>query len=160
MLRRIILVVLLSFGASQAASALEQRCGGPLDFLLCVDPSLSYSETSPEQSSPSQQAGSQTHADNLAAQKSPAPGRAPAVAAQPPPPPLSLDYRVINHVSKSGTNSRAISEAAKSPDARERTMSKSEREELYRDFLAWQRKQVINEMRDQSTLTRDLSTLR
>jgi len=43
---------------------------------------------------------------------------------------LSLDYRVINHASKTGTDARTI--AAKRPEGRERTMSKDEKEELYR----------------------------
>lgn len=159
MFRRSIVVVLLSFGASQAASALDQRCGGPLDFLLCVDPSLSYSETLPPRPAASEQAGTQTNAANVGTDK-PDLRRTPIPVARPLRPPLSLDYRVINHASKSGTNTRAISEAAKNPDTREQAMSRSQKEELYRAFLVWQRKQVINEMRDQSTLTRDLSTLR
>jgi hypothetical protein len=62
---------------------------------------------------------------------------------------LSLDYRVINHVSKTGTDPRTISQAAKRSEGRERAMSNGEKEELYREFLVWQRRQVINDMRDQ-----------
>jgi hypothetical protein len=61
---------------------------------------------------------------------------------------LSLDYRIINHASKIGTDPRTSSRAAKRPEGRERTMSKDEKEELYRQFLIWQRRQVINDMRD------------
>jgi hypothetical protein len=53
---------------------------------------------------------------------------------------LSRDDRLINHVSETGTGSR------------QRAMSKDEKEELCRAFLAWQRKQVIDNKRDQSTL--------
>jgi hypothetical protein len=150
MLRRSIAVVLLSFGASHAASALEQRCGGPLDWLLCVNPSLSYSETSTQPPSPSLEARSQTKSDNSAAEGPPSPGRSHAAASPPPPrAPLSLDYRVINHASKTGTDPRTRSQTTKSPDGREKTMSEDEREQLYRAFLVWQRKQVINNMRAQ-----------
>jgi len=60
---------------------------------------------------------------------------------------LSLDYRVINHASKIGTDRGTISQTAKRPEGRERTMSKDEKEQLYRQFLAWQRRQVINDIK-------------
>ena len=150
MRRRSVAVVLLFLGATHAASALEQRCGSPLDWLLCVDPSLSYSENATPPPSPSRLARPQASSDNPAAQKT---GGAVGshVGTSPPRPraPLSLDYRVINHASKTGTDPRAISQTAKRPEGRERTMSKDEKEQLYRQFLAWQRRQVINDMRDQ-----------
>ena len=143
-------MVLLFLGTSHAASALEQRCGGALDWLLCVDPSLSYSETSTEPPSPSRMAGPQASPDNPAAQKTGA-AVGSHISASPPRPraPLSLDYRVINHASRTGTDPRTISQAAKRPEGRKRTMSKDEKEELYRQFLVWQRRQVIDDMRDQ-----------
>ena len=150
MRRRSVAVVLLFLGATHAASALEQRCGSALDWLLCVDPSLSYSENAAQPPSPSRLVHPQASSDNPAAQKT---GGAVGshVATSPPRPraPLSLDYRVINHASKTGTDPRAISQTAKRPEGRERTMSKDEKEQLYRQFLAWQRRQVINDMRDQ-----------
>ena len=150
MLKRRIAVVLLFLGTSHAASALEQRCGGALDWLLCVDPSLSYSETSTQPPSPSRMAGPQASPDNPAAQKTGA-AVGSHISASPPRPraPLSLDYRVINHASRTGTDPRTISQAAKRPEGRKRTMSKDEKEELYRQFLVWQRRQVIDDMRDQ-----------
>jgi hypothetical protein len=149
MLKRTIAVVLLFLGTSHAANALEQRCGGALDWLLCVDPSLSYSETSTQPPSPSRMAGPQASPDNPAAQKTGAAVGSHVSAPPRPRAPLSLDYRVINHASKTGTDPRSISQAAKRPEGRERTMSKDEKEELYRQFLVWQRRQVINDMRDQ-----------
>jgi hypothetical protein len=152
MLKRSLAVVLLFLGGSHAASALEQRCGGPFDWLLCVDPSLSYSETSTQPPSP-EVAGSQTHSDNPAAQKPNAPvGSVPPTPQRQPRAPLSLDYRVTNHASKTGIAPGPGSPASKGPQDRGRTMSKEEREELYRAFLVWQRRQVINEMRDQSAI--------
>ena len=73
MLKRSLAVVLLFLGASHAANALDQRCGGAFDWLLCVNPGLSYSETSPQSAAPSQAAGSQTDADKPATQKPSAP---------------------------------------------------------------------------------------
>jgi hypothetical protein len=148
MLKRSLAVVLLFLGASHTASALDQRCGGAFDWLLCVNPGLSYSETSTQLPSPSQAAGSQANSDNPATQKPSAPAGTRVPASQRKPrAPLSLDYRVINHTSKPGTNPRTSSPATKGPEGRARTMSKDEKEELYRAFLAWQRRQVINEMR-------------
>jgi hypothetical protein len=150
MLRRSVAVVLLFLGATHAASALEQRCGSALDWLLCVNPSLSYSENATLPPSPSRLARPQAGSNNTAAQKtggvvgshvSASPLRSQA--------PLSLDYRVINHAHKTGTDPHTMSQAAKRPEGRERTMSKDEKEELYRQFLVWQRRQVINDMRDQ-----------
>ena len=149
MRRRSVAVVLLFLGATHA-SALEQRCGSALDWLLCVDPSLSYSENAAQPPSPSRLARPQASSDNPAAQKT---GGAVGshVATSPPRPraPLSLDYRVINHASKTGTDRGTISQTAKRPEGRERAMSNGEKEELYREFLVWQRRQVINDMRDQ-----------
>ena len=149
MLRRSVAVVLLFLGATHAASALEQRCGSALDWLLCVDPSLSYSDNATPPPSPGRLARPQASSDNPAQKTGGAVGS--HVAASPPRPraPLSLDYRVINHASKTGTDPRTISQAAKRPEGRERTMSKDQKEELYREFLAWQRRQVIDDMRDQ-----------
>jgi hypothetical protein len=95
-------------------------------------------------------AGPQASPDNPAAQKTGA-AVGSHISASPPRlrAPLSLDYRVINHASKTGTDPRTISQAAKRPEGRERTMSKDEKEELYRPFLVWQRRQVINNIRDQ-----------
>jgi hypothetical protein len=150
MLRRSLAVVLLFLGGSHAASALEQRCGGPLDWLLCVDPSLSYSEPSPPSA---QVAGPQTHSDNPATQKPNGAVGLPASAPQQRPrAPLSLDYRVINHASKTGADPETVSPASKGPQGHGRTMSKAEKEELYQEFLVWQRRQVINEMRDRSAI--------
>jgi hypothetical protein len=150
MLKRSLAVVLLFLGGSHAASALEQRCGGPLDWLLCVDPSLSYSEPSP--SSPPV-AGSQIHSDDPATQKPNAPVGLPASAPQRQlRAPLSLDYRVTNHASKTGADPETVSPASKGPQHHGRTMSKEEKEELYRAFLVWQRRQVINELRDRSAI--------
>jgi len=152
MLKRSLAVVLLFLGGSHAASALEQRCGGPFDWLLCVDPSLSYSETATQPPSP-EVAGSQTHADDPAAQKPNAPvGSAAPAPQRQPRAPLSLDYRAANHASKTGTDPRSGSPASKGPQGHGQTMSKEEKEELYRAFLVWQRRQVINEMRDQSAI--------
>jgi len=149
MLRRGIAVVLLFLGASHAASALEQRCGGALDWLLCIAPSLSYSGNATEPPSSSRFAGSQGGSGNPAGHKTGvATGSHAAASPQRPRAPLSLDYRVINHVSKAGTDPRTISQAAKPPGGRERTMSKDEKEELYREFLVWQKAQGINDMRD------------
>jgi hypothetical protein len=148
MLRRSIAVVLLFLGASHAASALEQRCGGVLDWLLCINPSLSYSGNATEPPSPNR-VGSQGRSDNPAAHKTGvAAGSHAAASPQRSRAPLSLDYRVINHTSAAGADPRTISQAAKRPEGRERTMSKDEKEELYRKFLVWQRTQVINDMRD------------
>jgi hypothetical protein len=148
MLKRSIAVVLLFLGASHAASALEQRCGGALDWLLCVDPSLSYSENA-TQPPPSPLARSQARSDNAGAQKAGVAAGSHVVASPPRlRAPLSLDYRVINHASKTGSDPRAISQAAKRPESRERTMSKDKKEKLYREFLVWQRRQVINDMQD------------
>jgi hypothetical protein len=152
MLKRSLAVVLLFLGGSHAASALEQRCGGPFDWLLCVDPSLSYSEPSP----PSPQvAAPQSDSDTAAAQKSNAPVGLPAPGPQrqrQPGAPLSLDYRVTNHGSKTGADRETVSPASKAPQGHGRTMSKEKKEELYRAFLVWQRRQVINEMRDQPAI--------
>jgi hypothetical protein len=150
MLKRSLAVVLLFLGGSHAPSALEQRCGGPFDWLLCVDPSLSYSEPSP----PSPQvAAPQSDSDAAAAQKPNAPVGLPARAPQRKPgAPLSLDYRVTNHASKTGADRETVSRASKAPQGHGRTMSKEKKEELYRAFLVWQRRQVINEMRDQSAI--------
>ena len=145
MLRRSTAVVLLFLGASQAAGALDQRCGGAFDWLLCINPSLSYSPTSPPPSSPSPLAGSRGGSDNPAAEKPNVPAGSPLAASQSRPrAPLSLDYRVLNRASKTGA------QAAKRPEGQEKTMSKNEKEELYREFLAWQRRQVILDMRNQA----------
>ena len=149
MLRRSIAVGLLFLGASHAASALEQRCGGVLYWLLCIDPSLSYFRNATEPPSPNRSAGSQARSDNVAAHKTGAAAGSHAVASpQRPRAPLSLDYRFINHASTAGADPRTMSQAVKRPEGRQRTMSKHEKEELYREFLVWRRKQVINDMRD------------
>jgi hypothetical protein len=147
MSKRSLAVVLLFLGSSQAASALDQRCGSVLDWLLCVNPALSYSDTSTQPPSPSELAGSQANSDNPTARQPSAPRdpRVPASQGQPRAP-LSLDYRVINHASRTRTNPRTISQSTKGPQA----LSKDKKEELYRAFLVWHRRQVINEMRDQS----------
>jgi hypothetical protein len=150
MLKRSVAVILLFLGGSHAASALEQRCGGPLDWLLCVNPSLSYSETSPQALSP-EVAGSQTHADNPAAPNAPVGSPAPAPPRQPRAP-LSLDYRLTNHASKTGTAPGTVSPAPKGPQGHGRTMSNEEKAELYQAFLVWHRRQVINDMRDHSAV--------
>jgi hypothetical protein len=150
MLKRSLAAVLLFLGGSYAASALEQRCGSPFDWLLCVDPSLSYSETSTQPPSPDV-AGSQTRSDNPGAPNAPVGSAAPARPRQPGVP-LSLDYRITNHASKSSTDPGTVSPASKGPQGHGRTMSKEEKAELYRAFLAWQRRQVINDMRDQSAI--------
>ena len=148
MLRRSIAVVLLFLGASHAASASEQRCSGFLDWLLCSNPSLSYYATQPP--SPNRLAGSQARSDKPAAHKTGvAAGSHAAASPQRPRAPLSLDYRVINHTSAARADPRTISQAAKRSEGREQTMSKDERDELYREFLVWQRTQVVNGMRDQ-----------
>jgi hypothetical protein len=150
MLKRSLAVVLLFLAASHAANALDQRCGGAFDWLLCVNPSLSYSETSTLPPSPSQTAGSQTNSDDLVTQEPSAPAgpRAPA-SRQHPPAPLSLDYRVLNHAPKKSANARTSSRATKEREAKPRTLSKEEKEELYRAFQVWQRRQVINDLRGQ-----------
>jgi hypothetical protein len=150
MLKRSLAVVLLFLGGSHAAGALEQRCGGPLDWLLCVDPSLSYSETSTQPPSPDV-AGSQTRSDNPAVPNAPVGSSVPAPSRQPGAP-LSLDYRVTKHASKTSTDAGRASPPGKGPQGHGRTMSKEEKEELYRAFLVWQRKQVINDMRDRSAI--------
>ena len=150
MLERSLAVVLLFLGGSHAASALEQRCGGPFDWLLCVDPSLSYSETSTQPPSPDV-AGSQTGSDNPAVPNAPV-GSAALARPRQPGPPLSLDYRLTNHASKTSTDPRTVSPASKGPQGHGRTMSKEEKEELYRAFLVWQRRQVIDDMRDRSAI--------
>jgi len=153
MLKRSLAVVFLFLGASHAANALDQRCGGAFDWLLCVNPGLSYSETSTQPAAPSQAAGSQTDADKPATQKPSAPdGSGVPEPQRKPRAPLSLDYRVINHASKTGTTPRTSSQTTKGPESQARTMSKDEKEELYHAFLVWQRRQVINEMRDQSAI--------
>jgi hypothetical protein len=148
-LKRSAAFVLVFFGASHAASALEQRCGGPLDWLLCINPSLSYSETAPRQRPPNREAQGQTNLDRRAADK-PAIASGPdaTVLQLPSRPPLSLDYRVVNHVSKTGSSHAPTT---KRPEGRDRVMSKDEKQELYRAFLVWQKRQVIFNMRDQST---------
>ena len=150
MLKRTLAVVFVFLGGSHAASALDQRCGGPLDWLLCVNPGLSYTETQP----PSPEgAGSQTPSDNPATEKPNAPVDSRVSAPQRQPrAPLSLDYRVTNHASKTGTAPGSGSPASKGPQGHGGSMSKEEKEELYRAFLVWQRRQVINEMRDPSTI--------
>ena len=150
MLKRSLAAVLLFLGGSHAASALEQRCGGPLDWLLCVDPSLSYSETSTQPPSPDV-ARSQTRSDNPAVPNTPV-GSATTVRPRHPGAPLSLDYRVTNHASKTSADTGTVSPASKGSQGHGRTMSKEEKEELYRAFLAWQRRQVINDMRDRSRI--------
>jgi len=125
MLKRSLAVVLLFLGGSHAASALEQRCGGPFDWLLCVDPSLSYSETSTQPPSPDV-AGSRTGSDNPAVPNAPVGSAAPARPRQPGPP-LSLDYRVTNHASKTSTDPRTVSPASKGSQGHGRTMSKEEK---------------------------------
>jgi hypothetical protein len=65
---------------------------------------------------------------------------------------LSLDYRVTNHASKTGTDPETVSPASKGPQGHGRTMSKEEKEKLYQAFLVWQRRQVINDMRDPSAI--------
>jgi hypothetical protein len=133
MLRRSIAVVLLFLGASDAASALEQRCGDVLDWLLCINPSLSYSGNATEPPSPNRVQG---RSDNPAAHKTgDAAGSHAAASPQRPRAPLSLDYRVINHTAAASADPRTISQAAKRPEGRERTMSKDEKEEPYREFL-------------------------
>lgn len=140
MLKRSLAVVVLFLGGSHGVSALDQRCGGPFDWLLCVDPSLSYSETLP----PSPEAArSPTHSDNPAPN---APVGSPAPAPQRQPrAPLSLDYRVTNHASKTVAGNKGL-------QGHGQVMSKEEKEELYRAFLVWHRRQVINEMRDRSSI--------
>ena len=147
-LRHSIAVVLIFLGATHAASALDQRCGSPLDFLFCVNPNPSSSKAN---SPPSQAADGRATVVGPANQKQngsdhPRPGASPRTAH----PPLSLDYHVVNRGSKSGTDPRSASQAAKKPEGRK--MSANEKEALYQEFLVWQRKQVIDDMRDQSTL--------
>lgn len=152
MLRRSIAVVLLSFGATHAASALEQRCGGPFDWLFCLDPGLSYSETPSSTLPPPASEGAASDSDVASPQGSPTAGHSRSAASPAPRAPLSLDYRVINHVSKAGTDPRTISQGPKKADGRERPMSKNQKDELYQAFLVWQRKRVINNLLDQSTV--------
>jgi hypothetical protein len=150
MLKRSLAIVLLFLGGSHAASALEQRCGGLFDWLLCVNPSLSYSETTTQPPSPDV-AGSQTHADNPAVPSAPVGSLAPTPLRHPHAP-LSLDYRVTNHASKTGTAPGTVSPASKGPQGHGRTMSKEEKEQLYQAFLVWQRRQVIDDMQDHSAI--------